>query len=66
MINRSTANPRNICCIGDTPDDILAGKAAGIVTIGFTGGLKSETLIRSAKPDHVVDSLYKVLDILDA
>jgi len=47
----------NIYMIGDTPDDILAGKENGIRTIGVaTGGYSKETLATN-KPDYLFDTL---------
>jgi len=47
----------NIYMIGDTPDDILAGKENGIKTIGVaTGGYSKEKLAIN-KPDYLFDIL---------
>jgi len=47
----------NIYMIGDTPDDILAGKENGIRTIGVaTGGYSKEQLANN-KPDYLFDTL---------
>lgn len=40
--------------VGDTIEDIRAGKAAGVRTIGATYGMSREDEIRSAGPDHVI------------
>jgi HAD superfamily hydrolase (TIGR01509 family) len=40
--------------IGDLAEDVQAGKAAGIGTIGVTYGLAAESEIRAAEPDYVI------------
>jgi phosphoglycolate phosphatase len=50
-------NKENIYMIGDTPDDILAGKENGIQTISVaTGGYSKEKLAIN-KPDYLFDTL---------
>lgn len=40
--------------VGDGATDILAGKAAGIMTCAVTYGFRSEDELRKAGPDHVI------------
>ncbi len=48
--------PANALMVGDTPADILAGKAAGTMTCAVTYGFgMRETLLQCA-PDYVIDS----------
>ncbi len=48
--------PAKALMVGDTPADILAGKAAGTITCAVTYGYgMRETLLRCA-PDYVIDS----------
>jgi HAD superfamily hydrolase (TIGR01509 family) len=42
--------------VGDTAPDIVAGKAAGIRTVGVTYGLSDEAEIAAAMPDAVIRS----------
>jgi phosphoglycolate phosphatase-like HAD superfamily hydrolase len=50
--------------VGDTPADILAGHAAGAMTCAVTYGFGTrETLLKCA-PDHVIDSIAELMDIL--
>jgi pyrophosphatase PpaX len=46
--------------IGDTADDVAAGKRAGTVTVGVTGGVSGEADIRSAQPDYVLRSFAEM------
>ncbi len=49
---------------GDTTVDIVAGRAAGVVTIGVTTGYHSRDKLESAKPDHIVEALEGVIPIV--
>ena len=50
--------------VGDTDNDIEAGKRAGIATCGVTYGSLSRKQIEHLKPDHIIDSLPELLNIL--
>jgi HAD superfamily hydrolase (TIGR01549 family) len=44
--------------VGDTVEDMLAGKAAGVCTVGATYGMSRESEIRAAEPDYVIHSFH--------
>jgi len=46
--------------IGDSPADIYAGKAAGLVTCGFSGGFRSKSELLEAGCDFLVDNLTEL------
>jgi pyrophosphatase PpaX len=46
--------------IGDTAVDIVAGRRAGIATIGVTYGLAREAEMRAAGPDYVIDAFHEL------
>jgi pyrophosphatase PpaX len=46
--------------IGDTAEDIGAGKTAHIRTIGVTYGVSSEAEIRAAEPDYVIHAFHEM------
>ena len=49
--------------VGDTENDILAGKSAGIKTVGVTYGWIGKE-IKNHNPDFVIDNLEEILEIL--
>jgi phosphoglycolate phosphatase len=56
--------PPQALIVGDTPADILAGKAAGTMTCAVTYGFgRRETLSRCA-PDYVIDSFGELVDLV--
>lgn len=59
------ADTKQMVKIGDSCIDIEEGKNAGcLLNIGITTGAQTETQLMEAKPDHIVDSLTAMLDIL--
>ncbi len=49
-----------VAMVGDTEADIRAGKALGLTTVGVSGGIRDQSLLRSAAPDHLVPGLRDV------
>ena len=52
--------PENCVMIGDTTVDILAGKAAGAQTIGVLCGFGTESELRRAGADLIVNTLHEI------
>jgi len=61
-ILNSTASQTFYC--GDTPQDIVQGRRAGVKTIGLTTGLHSREELEKKKPDFIFDNIEAVLTIL--
>ena len=59
---KSTAAQTFYC--GDTPQDIIQGRRAGVKTIGLTTGLYSKEELEKEKPDFVFDKIERVLGIV--
>jgi len=56
--------PTQTLMVGDTPADILAGKAAGTVTCAVTYGFgRREALLRCA-PDYVIDTFGELAPLM--
>lgn len=52
--------PERTLLIGDTADDIHAGRAAGTLTVGALYGYGTEREIRAAGPDQVIRSIREL------
>ena len=50
--------------IGDMPSDIIAGREAGLWTIGVTSGVSKKEILVEYQPDLVINSLEELLNIL--
>ena len=48
--------PHQALMVGDTPADILAGKAAGVQTCAVTYGCGTVEELRQCEPDYVIDT----------
>jgi pyrophosphatase PpaX len=49
---------------GDTPQDIIQGRRAGVKTIGLTTGLHSKEELKKENPDFIGDKIEEVLTVL--
>ncbi len=47
--------------VGDSPIDVLTGKAAGVKTIAVTTGIASIQQLKETKPDAIIPNLEKLL-----
>ncbi len=56
--------PEDACIIGDTENDILAGKNAKIKTIGVTYGWLGKDIAKY-NPDYVVNDIEEIFKILE-
>jgi phosphoglycolate phosphatase len=58
--------PRDAWMIGDGPQDVGAGNAAGAFTVAVLGGIADHAAVRAAKPNLVVRSLREVISSVAA
>lgn len=47
--------------VGDSPTDIIAGKAAGVLTCGISCGFRTREAIEAAAPDAIIDRFDELL-----
>lgn len=62
-LNYFEISPENAVMIGDTDNDILAGKAAGVSTIGALYGIAGESILQT-NPDYVIQKIVDVLPLM--
>lgn len=55
---------RELVMVGDGPQDILAGRAAGTYTVGVRGGIQAFERLSEAEPDVVIDTLAELGDVV--
>lgn len=58
------ADPARTLMVGDSPYDILAGRAAGVATAGVKWSLRGEEGLRSYEPDHLVADMLELQAII--
>ena len=52
----------NCLVIGDLPEDILAGKSAGMTTVAYLSGYSEREEILKAKPDFFIEKLVNLMN----
>lgn len=55
------SSKRVAAMIGDTPDDVKAGKAAGVVTVAVNHGTRPLDELEIAEPDYLFDSINEIV-----
>ncbi len=60
-----TLGTKDAIMIGDSANDILAAKAAGLPSIAITHGYNQGEDLAKLKPDYIVDRFEEILEILD-
>jgi phosphoglycolate phosphatase len=58
--------PPHALMVGDTPADILAGKAAGTMTCAVTYGFGTREALLRCAPDYVIDTLGELVTLVRA
>jgi len=62
--NKMGVSAEELMVVGDYRFDIIAGSSAGAITVLLTNGKKPVLLPGDPEPDHVVDHLEEILDLL--
>ncbi len=57
-------HPDRAVLVGDSPFDLRAGRAAGLSTVGVTWGFFGRGELEAEDPDHVVDTLAELREVL--
>jgi pyrophosphatase PpaX len=50
--------------VGDSPFDVAAARAAGVMSVAVSWGAFSEEALRAAEPDHLVPDIDSAVDVL--
>jgi phosphoglycolate phosphatase len=56
--------PAQALMVGDTPADVLAGKAAGVTTCAVTYGYSPAEELQQCMPDYLIDSFSELLPLV--
>jgi HAD superfamily hydrolase (TIGR01509 family) len=63
-LKRLGAKPSECVYVGDTPEDVLMARGAGMPVIGVLGPFPSSGRMRAAKPDVLLQSIRELPDCL--
>jgi phosphoglycolate phosphatase len=58
-------DPEGTIMVGDTAMDVMAGKNAGIATVGVTYGAMSESQIQAAAPDFIISEFSALVPLVE-
>jgi phosphoglycolate phosphatase len=64
LIKEAQGDPARTIMVGDKPGDVLAGKAAGTLTLGVTYGYGEPAAVAAAGPDFLVDSFAAITGVI--
>jgi 2-phosphoglycolate phosphatase len=53
-----------VVMVGDGPQDVLSGRAAGAYTVGVRGGIQALARLEAAKPDAMIETLAELSDVI--
>jgi len=62
-LERLNAAPKNAAYVGDSHNDIIAGRAAGVSTVAALWGPATRAALENARPDYLAESVDSLLDI---
>ncbi len=63
-LKRLSVSASSAAGVGDSPEDIIASKKAGILAVAFTSGFYSRSELKSFNPDAYARSLSEILPIV--
>jgi phosphoglycolate phosphatase len=55
---------QTVVMVGDGPQDVLSGRAAGAFTIGVRGGIQAFERLAASEPDLMIDTLAELPDAI--
>ncbi|MFH1711885.1 MAG: HAD family hydrolase [Patescibacteria group bacterium] len=64
FVQKYQLDPVRTFYIGDSAGDVEAGKFAQVKTIGITTGFQSSEGLAAAEPDHLIDDLLEIKNIV--
>jgi phosphoglycolate phosphatase len=64
IAERLSLIPRDLVMVGDGPQDIACGRAAGTRTIAVSGGFSDDATLSAANPDVLIGSLAELADTI--
>ncbi|MDD3651260.1 HAD hydrolase-like protein [Immundisolibacter sp.] len=65
IVAESGFRPDETLYVGDTPHDIDAAHAAGVIAGAALYGYATEERLRAARPDHAFASVREIIDLID-
>lgn len=64
-LTRLGVGPGEAVFVGDSPHDVRAGDAAGVVTVAVLWGVADRETLAAAEPDHLIECMSDLPGVLD-
>ncbi len=64
FMSQNGLRPEEVAMIGDGINDVRAGKAAGVMTVGVTFGVATREEMTAEGPDFIIERMSELLDII--
>ena len=64
VLTSTGIEPSRAVMVGDSPYDVLAGRGAGVVTVGATYGFKPLGELTASGPDHLIDDIRELTTLI--
>ena len=59
-------SPGQVVMVGDSPNDVNAARAFGAISVGCTSGLVAPGIVAAARPDHLINSMSALVELITA
>jgi phosphoglycolate phosphatase len=66
MAEQMARPPADCWFVGDSANDILTGRAAGMVSVGVTWGMRGRDELTDAGAEYLIDEPGELLNVMDA
>jgi len=63
-LRRLAVEPPDAAYVGDSPEDVVMARAAGVFAVGVDGGFPNAEELRRAAPDFLAEGLPEAVDLL--
>lgn len=56
--------PDQVVMVGDSPNDVLAARAFGAISVGCTYGLVAPDIVAGSEPDHLINTISALAELI--
>ncbi len=64
LLDQFTLPAQDVLMIGDSPQDISAGRSAGVATCGVTWGMRPRSEVENANPDFLIHTMSELKQLV--
>ena len=65
IMDHLAVSPEEAIIIGDSPEDVQAGRAAGLITCSVSYGFHPPERLLAEKPDHLIDNIKQLHALIE-